>query len=68
MSGLDSVLDAPIRETHVIPVDASLTPDQAWAEMCRYGKRATFTDGPITWAVVSCDGVECASINQGEPW
>lgn len=59
---LDPVADAPIRETHVIPVDASLTPDEAWAEICREGMRTTYTDGPITWASIECDGAECYSI------
>lgn len=66
MTGLDPVLDAPISEVHTIPVDASLTPEEAWAEICREGKRATFTDGPIAWAVIRCDGVECMNIRQGE--
>jgi hypothetical protein len=66
MNGLDPILDAPIREAHVIPVDASLTPDEAWAEVCREGQRVTFTDGPETWATIQCDGVECLSIRKGE--
>ncbi|MFK0182315.1 hypothetical protein ACIQVR_40895 [Streptomyces xanthochromogenes] len=62
MTALDPVLDGPIRETHVIPVDASLTPDEAWAEMCRNGTRVTYTDGPVVWAAIECDGVECLRI------
>jgi hypothetical protein len=64
MTGLDPVLDGPIREIHTIPVDASLTPDEAWAESCREGQRTTYTDGPVSWAVIRCDGVECADIKQ----
>lgn len=62
MTPLDPVADAPIREVHTIPVDASLTPDEAWAEICREGMRTTYTDGPISWASIECDGVECLSI------
>lgn len=64
MSGLDPVLDGPIHEIHTIPVDASLTPDEAWAELCRSGERTTYTEGPITWAVIRCDGVECLDIGR----
>jgi hypothetical protein len=66
MTGLDPILDAPIRETHTIPVDASLTPDEAWAEICQHGQRTTYTDGPIGWAVIQCDGVECMDISRDE--
>lgn len=62
MTGLDPVLDGPIREVHTIPVDASLTPDEAWAELCREGKRTTYTEGPVTWVAIRCDGVECMNI------
>lgn len=62
MNALDPILDGPIRETHVIPVDGSLTPDEAWTEICDHGTRVTYTDGPITWAVIECDGVECLGI------
>lgn len=64
MSALDPILDAPISEVHTIPVDASLTSDEAWAEICREGKRTTYTDGPETWATIRCDGVECMDIEQ----
>lgn len=66
MTGLDPVLDGPISEVHVICVDDSLTPDEAWTEACRDGKRTTYTDGPETWAAIQCDGVECMDIQQGE--
>lgn len=63
---IDPILDAPIREVHIIPVDASLTPDEAWAELCKHGRRITHTDGPETWATIRCDGVECADIQEGK--
>lgn len=46
---------------HTIPVDPSLTADQAWREICIIGFRHTYT-GPATWAVIRCDGEECRSI------
>lgn len=46
------------RHTHTFPVDASLTPDEAWDELCLMGVRATNT-GSETWAVLVCDGEEC---------
>lgn len=55
-------MDKPIHEVHVIPVDASLTPDEAWAELCRVGTRTTYTGSADTWAVIQCDGVECLDI------
>ena len=55
-------MDIPIREAHVIPVDASLTPDEAWAELRRAGTRTTYSGGRDTWAVIQCDGVECLDI------
>lgn len=55
-------MDQPIREVHVIPVDASLTPDEAWAELCRSGMRTTYSGGTEVWAVIQCDGVECLDI------
>jgi hypothetical protein len=48
---------------HVYPVDASLTPDEAWHEICVMGFRSTDT-GSETWAVLECDGHECASIQE----
>lgn len=47
--------------THVIPVDPSLTVEEAWRELCIMGFRSTDT-GTESWAVVTCDGEECASI------
>ena len=55
-------MDRPIHEVHVIPVDASLTPDEAWAELRRSGMRTIYTGGTDTWAVIQCDGVECLDI------
>lgn len=49
---------------HTIPVDASLTPDEAWHEICLMGVRATNT-GSETWANVVCDGEECSRIADG---
>lgn len=46
---------------HVIPVDASLTPAEAWHELCLMGVRATNT-GSETWTVITCDGEECSRI------
>jgi hypothetical protein len=66
MVSLDPVLDGPINEMHVICVDASLTPDEAWAEVCKHGHRVTYTDGPETWATIRCDGVECLDIERVE--
>ena len=50
-------------EIHVIPVDASLSPEEAWKEICIFGHRITFT-GSETWANIECDGEECASIER----
>jgi hypothetical protein len=47
---------------HTIPVDPSQTADEAWRELCIFGQRVTYTDGPgrpVTWANVACDGEEC---------
>lgn len=46
---------------HVIPVDPSLTPEEAWKEICNFGFRATFT-GPEGWATIECNGEECERI------
>jgi hypothetical protein len=46
---------------HTIPVDNSLTIDEAWKEICTMGFRATYTGGE-TWASVECDGEECQGI------
>ena len=49
---------------HTYPVDASLTPDEAWRELCLMGVRATDT-GSETWANIRCDGEECWRIADG---
>lgn len=46
---------------HTIPVDATLTPDEAWREICLMGVRATDT-GAETWAVIECENEECRSV------
>ena len=51
------------KHLHVIPVDPSMTPDEAWHELCLMGVRATHT-GEATWANVECDGGECHAIPQ----
>ena len=54
---------------HTIPVDCTLTPDEAWKELCIFGKRVTDT-GTETWAVIECDGQECSGIEidvEGKP-
>jgi hypothetical protein len=43
---------------HTIPVDSSLTVEEAWYELCLMGVRATNT-GSETWGVIRCDGEEC---------
>lgn len=48
---------------HTYPVDATLTAEEAWKEICIMGFRATDT-GSETWAVIECDGEECRSIQQ----
>jgi hypothetical protein len=50
---------------HVIPVDDSLTAEEAWKEICIMGFRSTHT-GSERWAVISCDGQECRSIQESE--
>ncbi len=46
---------------HTFPVDPSLTPDEAWHELCLMGARSTFT-GTEGWANIECDGEECRNI------
>lgn len=46
---------------HVIPVDPSMTVEEAWHELCLMGVRATDT-GPEKWASLRCDGTECEGI------
>lgn len=50
---------------HIIPVDPSLSPAEAWREICLMHVRTTFTCdvGEESWAVIdSCDGSECEGI------
>jgi hypothetical protein len=47
---------------HTIPVDDTLTPEEAWAELVEYGSRLTDT-GHETWAVLWCSG--CRSVPVG---
>lgn len=49
---------------HTIPVDPSLTVEDAWKELCIFGRRITYT-GRERWANVYCDGEECSSIEDG---
>jgi hypothetical protein len=51
------------RHLHVIPCDATLTADEAWREICVFGRRTTFTGLGEYWAVVHCDGEECSGID-----
>ena len=44
MSGHSGEFAPP--ERHVIPVDPSLTVDEAWRELCLMGVRATVTGEP----------------------
>lgn len=43
---------------HTFPVDPSLTPDEAWRELCLMGVRTTYT-GTERWSNIECDGEEC---------
>jgi hypothetical protein len=56
----------PGGHVHVVPVDPSLSPEDAWLELCIFGRRVTLTGEPA-WAVVACDGEECRSIEREEP-
>lgn len=53
-----------MNHVHVIPVDATLTVDEAWKELCIFGRRVTYDGGIGTeaWAVARCDGEECSNI------
>ena len=51
---------------HVFPVDPSLTADEAWKEICVFGRRVTDT-GLETWAQIRCDGIECEGITYADP-
>lgn len=48
---------------HVIPVDPSLTTQQAWEELRLMHKRITYT-GQETWTAIECDGHECSEIEE----
>ena len=48
---------------HVYPVDPTLTADEAWDEICIFGRRVTDTGGE-QWAVIKCDGDECRLIEE----
>lgn len=48
---------------HVYPVDRSLTAEDAWKEVCIFGRRVTYTGGE-QWTVYRCDGEECAGIEE----
>ena len=47
-----------MRHIHTFPVDPSLTPDEAWRELCLMGVRTTWT-GTEGWSNIECDGEEC---------
>jgi hypothetical protein len=51
------------RHLHVIPCDPTLTADDAWREICLCGRRTTFSGLGEYWAVIKCDGEECAGID-----
>jgi hypothetical protein len=51
---------------HTIPVDPSLTVEEAWTELCIFGRRITWT-GEEGWATITCDGEECANIQRADP-
>lgn len=46
---------------HTYPIDISLTPEEAWYEICLMGVRATYSGGE-TWGNIVCDGDECRNI------
>lgn len=52
------------QHVHTFPVDASLTLEDAWRELCLMGVRATNT-GSERWANIVCDGEECAATAEG---
>lgn len=56
---------AVAKHIHVIPVDATLTVEEAWKEACIFGRRITFT-GSEGWASVRCDGEECRLIETAD--
>jgi hypothetical protein len=58
---MDGKLHKMAVHVHTIPVDKSLTPEEAWKEICIMGFRTTSTGGE-TWANILCDGEECRNI------
>lgn len=50
---------------HTIPVDPSLSIEEAWKELCIFGQRVTFT-GQESWTNVMCDGEECHNLEQSD--
>ncbi len=51
--------------THTIPVDPSLSPKEAWLEICLFTRRVTYT-GSESWVVVNCDEEECVNIDRSK--
>lgn len=49
---------------HTIPVDPAQTPEEAWREICIFGRRITYSTDPPSerWANFVCDGEECSGI------
>lgn len=60
-AAMATIAEASGAHVHTIPVDPSLTVAEAWKELCIFGRRVTNT-GEETWAIVTCDRSECASI------
>lgn len=52
-----------VKHVHTIPVDYSLTVEEAWKEICIMGLRTTYTGGE-KWANLTCDGEECSNIQE----
>lgn len=51
--------------THTIPVDLSLSPKEAWLEICLFTRRVIYT-GSESWVVVNCDEEECVNIDRSQ--
>jgi len=49
---------------HTFPVDKSLTPKDAWVELCIFGRRITNTGTGESWYNMTCDGEECHNIEE----